>query len=213
MPRAVGGAGALERPELEPNRARTRSPVSTCIGTPDGRSRVETAHALTALVNEAYGYRRVSDWDMQHRLRAGRNRVLHVAMSTDGRVVGCCSSTLFTPWCEPGCGHWGLLAVGVSHQGGGVAAALVEAAERRLATEGMRKVQMEYSYRLGDPLAERLLAWYEDSLGYRGPRSREKSGFRMCRKRLSGVAGGEGILRLAMRWLGSILLWLCCGQY
>ena len=99
-------------------------------------SRSETAQALSALVNEAYGYRRVSEWDMQHRLRAGRNRVLHVATSSDGRVVGCCSSTLFAPWCEPGCGHWGLLAVRVSHQGGGVATALVEAAERRLATEG-----------------------------------------------------------------------------
>ena len=67
---------------------------------------------------------------------AGRNRVLHVATSSGGQVVGCCSSTLFAPWCEPGCGHWGLLAVRVSHQGGGVATALVEAAERRLATEG-----------------------------------------------------------------------------
>ena len=65
--------------------------------------------------------------------------MLHVATSLDGRVVGCCSSTLFTPWCEPGCGHWGLLAVGVSHQNGGVATALVEAAERRLATEGPPK--------------------------------------------------------------------------
>ena len=35
----------------------------------------------------------------------------------------------------------------------------------------------------------------------------------MCRKRLTGVAGGGGILRLVVRWLGSILLWLCCGQY
>ena len=77
----------------------------------------------------------------------------------------------------------------------------------------MRKVQMEYHYRRGDPLAERLLAWYEGSLGYQGPRSREKSGFRMCRKRLTGVAGSGGILRLVVRWLGSILLWLCCGQY
>ena len=99
-------------------------------------SRSETAQALSALVNEAYGYRRVSEWDMQHRLRAGRNRVLHVATSSDGRVVGCCSSTLFAPWCEPGCGHWGLLAVDVKHQGCGVATALVEAAERRLAAEG-----------------------------------------------------------------------------
>ena len=72
---------------------------------------------------------------------------------------------------------------------------------------------MEYHYRRGDPLAERLLAWYEGSLGYQGPRSREKSGFRMCRKRLTGVARGRGILRLVVRWLGSILLWLCCGQY
>ena len=69
--------------------------------------------------------------------------MLHVATSADGRVVGCCSSTLFAPWCEPGCGHWGLLAVGVSHQGGGVATALVNAAERRLATEGTPEPEPE----------------------------------------------------------------------
>ena len=74
MPRAVGGVETPERPEPE-HRAPARSPVSTCIGTPDGMSRIETAHALTALVNEAYGYRRVSDWDMQHRLRAGSRRL------------------------------------------------------------------------------------------------------------------------------------------
>ena len=78
MPRAVGGVGALERPEPEPHRAPARSPVSTCIGTPDGMSRIETAHALTALVNEAYGCRRVSDWDMQHRLRAGSRAACHL---------------------------------------------------------------------------------------------------------------------------------------
>ena len=74
MPRAVGGVhGAPER--AEPRRAPARSPVSTCIGAPDGMSRIKTAHALSALVNEAYGFRRVSEWDMQHRLRAGSRRL------------------------------------------------------------------------------------------------------------------------------------------
>lgn len=133
------------RHEPDAPKASSRITVDTCIGTPADANRVETARALTTLVNRAYQYHRVSEWDMQHRLRAGRNRVLHVAVTSSGQVVGCCSSTLFTPWCEPGCGHWGLLAVDVDHQGSGVATALVKAAERRLAAAGMRRVQMEYS--------------------------------------------------------------------
>ena len=89
MPRAEVSGGVSEntirpggasmdtlRLELE-DRTPARSSVNTCIGTPDGISRIATAHALTALVNQAYGYRRVSDWDMQHRLRAGRPRRCH----------------------------------------------------------------------------------------------------------------------------------------
>ena len=95
-------------------------------------------------------------------------------------------------------------------QGTGVASALVQAAETRLAAAGLCKVQIEYSFHLGDPLAERLFAWYEDTLGYVGPRDGKRSGFRMCRKRLSpgGTTWGS-----VLAWLLAIFRWLCCGQY
>ena len=94
-----------------------------------------------------------------------------------------CSSTLQTPWCPSGCGHWGLLVVAVEAQGTGVASALVAAAERRLVEAGLREVQIEYDYERGNPQSERLRAWYEGSCGFSGPPSCH-SGFRRCRKRL-----------------------------
>ena len=35
----------------------------------------------------------------------------------------------------------------------------------------MSKVQMEYSYHCGEPQSERMMAWYEGSLGFTGPAS------------------------------------------
>ena len=168
----------------------------------------ETAFKLAALVNTAYGYRRVSESEMRHRVSAGRNRVLHVARH-DGQIVGCCSSTLHVPWCLPGCGHWGLLAVLPDAQGTGVASALVAHAERRLARAGMSAVQIEYRYERGETQSERMLSWYEGALGFRGP-SHRGSGFRMCRKRLTPT----GTLRyVCFEWFWALLMWLCCGAY
>ena len=82
-------------------------------------------------------------------------------------------------------------------------------AEQRLAYAGLGKVQMEYSYRYGDPFSERMLAWYEGPLGYNGPSYRE-SGFRMCRKRLE-PRGRIGWI--CLKWMCAIFLWLFCGQY
>ena len=209
--------------------------VTVSIGTEELARSPSFVRELVSMVNRAYGHHRLGEYEARHRLRAGkqrpgRNRVLHVAMR-DGKLVGCCSSTLFTPWCAPGCGHWGLLVVDPAAQGSGVASALVQAAERRLSAEGLTTAGIEYSYRAGEPLSERLLAWYEDRLQYVGPRHRE-SGFRMCRKRLLAAReakpGGRSrrtepgpsmclsalsSLVLFFRWLVAILLWMCCGQY
>ena len=183
----------------------TRPQVDVQIGdTPSN----ETAITLAALVNAAYGYNRISTGGMRHRIRTGRNRVLHIARH-DGQIVGCCSSTLHVPWAGPGCGHWGLLAVLPEAQGLGVASALVAHAERRLAHAGMSRVQIEYSYDKGEPTSERLLAWYEGALGFKGP-SHRNSGFRVCRKVLEPT--GE-IKYVCIRWICAILAWLCCGQY
>ena len=105
---------------------------------------------ITRMVNGAYleanrellppgtdRYNRVSDDDVQNRLAMGdagphANRVLHLAYRGD-TLVGCCSSTIQPPWTQEGCGHWGLVVVDKPAQGTGVASALVQAAECRLA--------------------------------------------------------------------------------
>jgi len=197
----------------------TYQPCDVQIGALMGGNQDERARALTAMVNRSYGYRRVSEGEMRHRLSTARNRVLHVAMR-DGALVGCCSSTLHTPWSGPGCGHWGLLVVDPPAQGTGVASSLVHAAEQRLYSHGLRRAQIEYSFSKGDPQSERLLAWYEDALGYRGPLSR-RSGFRMCRKHLQPDASELVVqttslhsgLCVCVEWLCAVLLWLFCGQY
>ena len=187
----------------------TRPNVDVTLG-PTLEQTKENAITLAALINAAYGYRRVSESEMMHRIRTDRNRALHVARHDDGQIVGCCSSTLHVPWCGPGCGHWGLLAVLPDAQGTGVASALVAHAETRLSNAGMSKVQMEYSYHCGEPQSERMMAWYEGSLGFTGPASR-RSGFRVCRKRLE--PNGGLMQSVCLEWLLAILRWLCCGQY
>ena len=158
--------------------------ISVFIGTSAHASEERCAEAA-AVICRAYGYMRVSQHEVKQRLCMGDgtpNRVLHLAV-WDGKVVGCCSSTLQTMWCPSGCGHWGLLAVDPSAQGTGVASALVAAAERRLYEAGLKQVQLEFEYQRGDPQSERLLAWYEGSCGFTGPSTRS-SGFRRCRKGL-----------------------------
>jgi GNAT superfamily N-acetyltransferase len=188
--------------------APSRADVSVDLG-PALPQSTETACTLAALVNAAYGYSRVSSGEMAHRARTARNRALHVAR-VDGKIVGCCSSTLYVPWCGPGCGHWGLLAVHPEAQGSGVASALVAHAEQRLALAGMSKCQVEYSFYQGDAQCERLMAWYEGQLGFRGPSSRS-SGFRVCRKQIEPL--GKLARWVCCEWFLAILRWLCCGQY
>ena len=165
---------------------------TSALATEDFCSRV------AAMVNIAYGYGRVSANEVAQRLSMGdagehANRVLHVA-TRDGELVGCCSSTIQTPWCPSGCGHWGLLVVDVEAQGTGVASALVAAAEGRLLEAGLRQVQMEYEYTPGDPFSERLYKWYEGSCGFSGgspPSSSGRTQFRRCRKRLDASKLGS----------------------
>ena len=88
---------------------------------------------------------------------ARANRVLHLAWRR-GECVGVCSSTYQPPWCQEGCGHWGLVVAHVDHQGTGVASALVRAAEARLAG-ACEMIQIEYEYTPGDDYSERLYAW------------------------------------------------------
>lgn len=189
----------------------------------------QDVYAITALVNSAYGYQRVSVEEIRHRVLTARNRALHLAVrASDNKILGVCSSTLHVPWCGPGVGHWGLLAVNPESQGMGVASALVAAAEQRLAQAGLSKVQLEYRYQRGDPQSERLITWYEDKLKYVGPAGRY-SGFRMCRKRLeppfvaadedscdggneAGIIPG-GTLGVFIAWFCAVARWICCGQY
>ena len=165
-------------------------PVKVTIGT-SALDKGDFCLQLATMVNEAYGHHRLSSSEVSHRLAMGDgchcNRVLHIAWRGN-TVVGCCSSTLQTPWCPRGCGHWGLVSVDVDAQGTGVGSALVRAAEHRLSEAGLSAVQIEYGYTCGDPDSERLLAWYEGTLGFDGggrPCSRPGSSeFRRCRKLL-----------------------------
>ena len=154
--------------------------------------------SISAMVCEAYGYRRLDTYEVISRLRMGdagtrSNRVLHLAwrkLEPDGppKLVGCCSSTVQPPWTESGCGHWGLLVVDTRFQGSGVGSLLVAAAEARLASRSCSQIQIEYEYTCGDPYSERLAAWYEGKCGFSAPcplGSRPGSRqFRRCRKRV-----------------------------
>jgi len=162
-----------------------RQPVDVVVGTSALASDAFCTE-VAAMVSRAYGYGRIGAYEVRSRLAMGdgncTNRVLHVATRA-GMLVGCCSSTLQTPWCPAGCGHWGLLAVDPAAQGTGVASALVAAAEARLSDAGLREVQIEFDFSKGDPQSERLRAWYEGTCGFKGP-GHSGSGFRRCRKRL-----------------------------
>ena len=195
------------RRQMEPEQT-----VTVELGTSAQARDDDFVAALARMINRSYGYSRISQADVARRLRAGSNRVLHLA-TRGGQLVGCCSSTLHTPWTGPGCGHWGLLVVDVEAQGTGVASALVRAAESRLADAGQGSVQIEYSYHQGDRDSERLLSWYEGSLGFRGPRSR-RSGFRICSKRLHDPRSlRQSFLPRLATWLYAVLMWLFCGKY
>jgi GNAT superfamily N-acetyltransferase len=114
--------------------------VSVVTGSAEHLALVER---VAAMINEAYGRARVDPDEVRGRLasgdRAGANRVLHLGFCA-GELVGCVSSTLQAGWTKEGCGHWGLLVVAVAAQGGGVATALVRAAEARLVAGGCAQV-------------------------------------------------------------------------
>ena len=124
--------------------------------------------AISKMVNESYGYNRLSGAEVRGRMAMGDdphpNRVLHVA-SRGGTIVGCCSSTLQPPWTPSRCGHWGLLVAAREAQGTGVASALVAAAESRLRDAGCTAIQIEYEFD-GDTHSQRLYNWYEGKLEF-----------------------------------------------
>ncbi|CAJ1342388.1 unnamed protein product [Effrenium voratum] len=157
---------------------------------------------ITAMVNRAYGYRRVSESNIQSRVKMGdggscANRVLHLAFK-DCEVVGCCSSTIQAPFTCCGCGHWGLLVVDPAAQGCGVASALCRAAEQRLATAGCVAVQIEYEFTAGDEFSERLFQWYEGKLGFR------------CLTGKPRLSGNSREFRLCHKWLRPTGCSHCC---
>lgn len=146
---------------------------------------------ISQMVNRSYGHNRLSEYEVRSRLAMGDsdkpNRVMHLALR-NGKLVGCCSSTIQTRWCPLGCGHWGLMVVAVEEQGTGVASRLVEAAEDRLMGEGLGNVQIEYEYSAGDELSERLYEWYEKKLGFEcpsGPPGGRGWEWRGCRRKLT----------------------------
>ena len=174
-------------------------PIRVVIGTSQ-----YAAHAvdIARMVNEAYGYTRCSADDITARLQAGEssepNRVLHLAVNYAGAIVGCASSSLCTAWTPKCCGHWGFLAVMCSEQKGGIAGAIVAAAEERLAAAGCQHVQIEYEFSPSSPHSQRLCGWYEGPLGYKRHSSwlaarligmlighQPKSEWRSCRKHLA----------------------------
>ena len=139
-------------------------------GSADVRADASLPNRISALVNMAYGTRRVDPYEVFQRLtldgQTWPNRVLHLA-TRRGELVGVCSSTIQPGWTAKGVGQWGLLAVAPSSLGMGVASALVRAAEARLlACESVAAIEIEYEYSPGDAYAERLRAWYEGKLGF-----------------------------------------------
>ncbi|CAK9044392.1 unnamed protein product [Durusdinium trenchii] len=170
-----------------PGTAAPEAMVEVEIGSSHSRA---TPRQVATLCNKAYGYRRLSESEARSRLAMGddegANRVLHLAFR-NGKLLGCCSSTLQPPWTPRSCGHWGLLSVHPEAQGTGVASALVAAAERRLLEAGCRSIQIEYEFTAGDPDSERLLEWYEGKCGFKSgsPPPTRGSEFRCCRKKLT----------------------------
>lgn len=173
--------------------AATSSEVLVLIGTSKDAEVPGRVERISDIVNSAYSAvgkrKRMDRYDVMHRLEMGddgvqANRVLHMAYKGD-ELVGCASSTFSPGWTDEGCGHWGLLAVDPAHQSGGVATALVLAAERRLATN-CEAVQIEYQHTEGEEFSQRLMRWYEDKLGFDGgPRRQQRPGtttFRHCVK-------------------------------
>lgn len=207
-PVPVGAPAAWSHPEepTSPGRANVAGEVTVIVGTSEtvigNLSSAALVQRIVAMVNHAYGYSRLSEYEVAGRLEMGdagprANRVLHLA-SRCGTLVGACSSTVQTPWTPYGCGHWGLLVVAHDARGTSVASALVRAAEQRLRDAGRSSVQIEYEYS-GDAFSDRLYGWYEGSCGFQCPSGPPggRPQFRRCRKSLhspnsaAALAGGN----------------------
>jgi len=190
---------ALQDLPADENASSGSSPVRVVVGT----SALANEHRgleerLTDMIHKSYGAvggtgpRMLEMQPVSVRLQMGdsgvrNNRVLHVAFRA-GEVVGCISSSFRTTWTEPGVGHWGLLVVDLAAQGTGVASALVQAAERRIAEE-CHAIHIEYDFIAGEDHSTRLRAWYE-KIGYKQLGARPKPGpkgseFAFCRKRFT----------------------------
>jgi len=180
-----------------------RGEVEVIVGTSEHAHMSGVIERIAQMVAAAYGgakrHKRLGKSDVVNRLQMGdagpnANRVLHLAFK-DGELAGCCSSTFEPGWTDEGCGHWGLLAVDPSQQGGGVASALVLAAERRLAT-ACDSIQIEYEHTEGEEYSDRLAAWYQGKLGFRcareRPRQRGETTFRCCHKEISPLEQRKG---------------------
>jgi len=190
LDRILSERGVEEPVESTPqNTMKGEGYVDIVIGT---SALVKVPGMVQRIDEVASGSKRLGSHEVMRRLAMGddglqANRVLHLAFTkTDGELVGCMSSTYQPPWTEHGCGHWGLLAVDPTHQGKGVASALVRAGERRLAAV-CDEIQIEYRHTVGNADCDRLYEWYENRLEYRcdyGPPSGRpgSTDFRRCRK-------------------------------
>jgi len=205
----------------------TGPPQRTLVRFPDGRGDIvvvigTSSHAqepglverICDIVYAAYtnaGKRkRMDEEDVLDRLEMGddgprANRVLHLAFQSEA-LVGCASSTFSPGWTPDGCGHWGLLAVDPRNQGRGVATALVLAAERRLSMQSSL-IQIEYQYTVGDDFSQRLMAWYEDKLGFNGGPCPQRPGQSCFRRALKQIPEKEQ-QRGQRRRLEEIYSWL-----
>jgi len=212
-----------EAPPFSPPPRSRAGDIRVVIGTSEQASDPAMVERLMTMVNTSYyesmkdflhprqkTYERLSRGEVIDRLEMGdagirANRVLHIAYRGDtlqpSSVVGCMSSTYQPPWTEEGCGHWGLLVVDKDEQGKGIASVLVRAAELRLAGV-CEQIQIEYEYTPGHAYSERLLQFYEGSLGFQcvnGYNRRPGMGtqFRKCRKQVSAELSHRGeLLRL-----------------
>jgi len=176
---------ALQDLPADENASSGSSPVRVVVGT----SALANEHRgleerLTDMIHKSYGAvggtgpRMLEMQPVSVRLQMGdsgvrNNRVLHVAFRA-GEVVGCISSSFRTTWTEPGVGHWGLLVVDLAAQGTGVASALVQAAERRIAEE-CHAIHIEYDFIAGEDHSTRLRAWYEKTMRLRAEKHEIRS--------------------------------------
>mmetsp|Transcript_104542 Transcript_104542/g.164981 ORF Transcript_104542/g.164981 Transcript_104542/m.164981 type:complete len:305 (+) Transcript_104542:32-946(+) len=112
--------------------------------------------------------RLISDLEMQqlqsHTEPPLLNRVLFLAVLSDGSIVGTCAATLSAPWCPSGAGSWGLLAVSQARMG--IGQALVRHCEQYIRLAMLERIRIEYFYIANLPSSEILRKWYEDRLGY-----------------------------------------------